>query len=279
MISPTLLNVTLSGLEATVKAACRRNDKVNFSIYADDFIITGATKEVLENKVKPIVEAFLNERGLYLSQEKTKITHIRDGIDFLGMNIRKYDHGKLIIKPAKSSVKRFLADIRETIKLNRTAKTADLINLLNPKIRGWTNYHHHVCSSKTFNYITHEIFKATWRWAVRRHPKKNAEWIKRKYFPQYGLQNWTFSTRVKESNGTWTNLRLVEANKVHIKRHILVRSNATPYDPAHHQYFSERLSKRAGETKSKKCNWWVCWWELLLNPNTTEKTVPSTMAL
>lgn len=263
IISPTILNITLAGLEATVKAACRPSDKVNFSIYADDFIITGATKEVLENKVKPIVDVFLNERGLCLSQDKTKITHIRDGIDFLGMNIRKYDHGKLIITPAKSSVKRFLADVRGTIKSNATAKTVDLISLLNPKIRGWTNYYHHVCSSKTFNRVSHEVFKALWRWAVRRHPKKNFEWIKRRYFHQYGHRNWIFSTRAKKKDGTHFNLSLIEASTVRIKRHIIIRSNATPYDSMHHQYLSERLSTRAGDKRKQVHNWWLCWWELL----------------
>ena len=98
-----------------------RNDKIHFSIYADDFIITGKTKEVLENKVKPAVEKFLQERGLSLSQEKTKITHIDDGFDFLGANVRKY-RGKLIIKPSKNSVKALLNDIKATIKAGRTAR-------------------------------------------------------------------------------------------------------------------------------------------------------------
>ena len=89
------------------------------SIYADDFIISGATREILENKVKPAVEDFLNDRGLSLSKEKTKITFINDGFDFLGSNIRKFN-GKLIIKPSKESIKTFLADIRQTIKDNKT---------------------------------------------------------------------------------------------------------------------------------------------------------------
>ena len=128
-----------------------------------------------------MVEAFLNERGLSLSPEKTKITHINEGFDFLGMNIRKYN-SKLIIKPAKSSVKRFLADIRDIIKHNKTAKTENLIHLLNPKIRGWSNYYRHVCSKKTFNYVDNNIFESIWRWSVRRHPNKGTGWIKNKYF-------------------------------------------------------------------------------------------------
>lgn len=166
-ISPTILVITLSGLEAAVKAAVRSKDKVNVCVYADDFIITGATPEILEKKVKPVVIAFLKERGLTLSEEKTKITHINDGFDFLGMNIRKYK-GKCIIKPAKSNVKRFLADIRKEIKQLRTAKTEDLIHRLNQKIRGWSNYYRHVCSKETFGFVDYHIFQAIWRWAIRR---------------------------------------------------------------------------------------------------------------
>lgn len=58
--------------------------------YADDFIITGISKEVLENEVKPVVVEFFKDRGLTLSEEKTKITHIEEGYDFLGQNVRKY---------------------------------------------------------------------------------------------------------------------------------------------------------------------------------------------
>ena len=133
LASPTLLVLTLSGLEQAVLTSInRRKDKVHLSIYADDFIITSSSKEVLETKVKPLVESFLRERGLELSREKTKITHIDDGFDFLGVNVRKYK-GKCIIKPSKKSVKSFLADIRETIKSNPAVKTEHLIYLLNPK--------------------------------------------------------------------------------------------------------------------------------------------------
>lgn len=197
IISPTILTVALSGLEQAVKAAIKPQDKVNVCVYADDFVITGGTKEILVNRVKPAVETFLSERGLSLSQEKTKITHISEGFDFLGMNIRKYN-GKLIIKPAKSSIKRLLTDIREIIKSNKTVKTEHLIDLLNPKIRGWANYYCHVCSKETFGYIDYNIFKAIWSWAVRRHPNKGARWVKRKYFRVDTSRNWIFSATSKK---------------------------------------------------------------------------------
>ena len=103
--------MVLDGLERVAIMAARGNHKVHVVKYADDFVITGASREVLETKVKPAVEVFLRERGLELSAEKTSITHIDDGFDFLGFNVRKYA-GKLLIKPAKASVKAFLDDIR-----------------------------------------------------------------------------------------------------------------------------------------------------------------------
>lgn len=278
IISPTLLTITLSGLEAAVKAVAKKNEKVNVCVYADDFIITGVSKEVLENKVKPTVEAFLNERGLSLSKEKTNITHINDGFDFLGMNVRKYN-GKLLIKPAKDSIKRFLADIREIIKSNGTAKTANLISLLNPKIRGWSNYYRHVCSSKTFSRVDNEIFKAIWRWAVRRHPKKGAKWVKKRYFHTRKNQNWIFGTTVKKQDGSIVDLDLILASKTPIRRHIIIRSEATPFDPVYHKYFDERISKRESAKKSgRRSNWWTCWWRLLKSDR-TEMAVSPKVAL
>ena len=171
IISPCILNIVMSGLEATATSMLKakyHNEKYKIycCIYADDFIITGASREILQKKVKPVIEKFLKERGLSLSLEKTHITHISKGFDFLGANIRKYN-GKLIIKPSKESVKTFLQDIRNTIKTNKTVKTENLIRLLNPKIRGWTNYHRYNCAKRTFGYIDSQIFEAVWKWARR----------------------------------------------------------------------------------------------------------------
>lgn len=242
--SPTLLNLTLSGLEkAVIDVISKRKDKVHVSIYADDFIITGASKEVLENKVKPVVETFLRERGLELSQEKTKITHIEEGFDFLGVNIRKYN-GKLIRKPSKKSITGFLSNVREVIKSHPTAKTENLIHLLNPKIRGWANYHRHVCAKRTFNLIDHRIFQALWQWAKRRHPRKSAGWRKKKYFRSHDFKNWVFSAKTKRKNVTAIQLDLFSASSVPIKRHIKIRAEATPYDPNYTEYFEQRQRYR-----------------------------------
>jgi RNA-directed DNA polymerase len=142
IISPTLANLTLDGLERLLKETFNRKDvrwkahnpKVNFVRYADDFIITGSSKELLEDEVKPLVERFLLERGLQLSPEKTCITHIEDGFDFLGQNVRKYDE-KFLITPSKKNLHAFLEKVRGVIRQNRSANQESLIRMLNPIIR------------------------------------------------------------------------------------------------------------------------------------------------
>ena len=91
-------------------------NKVHLVRYADDFIITGTSKELLRDEVQPLVAHFLKERGLELSHEKTRITHVEDGFDFLGQNVRRYRNGKVLLKPSRQNVKTFLAKIRETIR-------------------------------------------------------------------------------------------------------------------------------------------------------------------
>jgi RNA-directed DNA polymerase len=239
IISPTLMNMTLNGLEGAVKNAVSKRDKVNVIIYADDFIITGTSKEVLEQKVKPAVVTFLRTRGLELSIEKSQITHIEDGFEFLGFNIRKYK-GKLLIKPSKKSIKTFLDNIRETIKSNKSAKTENLIRQLNPKIRGWSNYYRHAVSKKAFYHVDKCIFEALQLWIRRRHPTKNAGWRRKKYFRSHGFRNWIFFARSHDKKGNIVMLNLFEAAKVTIKRHVKIRGEATPYDPAFKDYFERR---------------------------------------
>jgi RNA-directed DNA polymerase len=125
IISPTLANMALDGLEEVVKQATNKTDKINVIRYADDFVITGKSRDILEQMVKPVVVEFLAERGLTLSEEKTHIVHIDQGFDFLGFNVRKYN-GKLLIKPAKKSIKSFVGDIHTLIKSHPTIKTDSL---------------------------------------------------------------------------------------------------------------------------------------------------------
>jgi RNA-directed DNA polymerase len=175
--SPVIANLTLDGMELLIKSLARRGDKVNFVRYADDFIITGNSKEFLEEKVKPALNNFLATRGLTLSDEKTHITHIEEGFDFLGFNVRKYK-GKLLIKPSKKNTKAVLEKIRDIIKTRKGASAEELIKTLNPIIRGWANYHRHVVAKQTFSYVDMHIFNSIWRWCCRKHPNKGQRWIK-----------------------------------------------------------------------------------------------------
>jgi RNA-directed DNA polymerase len=241
--SPALANMALDGLEEVARRAAPSNQKVHVVRYADDFIITGASKEVLEMSVKPAVVAFLKERGLELSDEKTRITHIDDGFDFLGFNVRKYA-GKLLIKPSKGTIKRFLERTREIIKINVATKTEDLTRQLNSKLRGWSNYFRHVVAKKTFCHVDHQLFRALMTWIKRRHPDKSARWQRQRYFRSEGRRNWVFFASIRDASGRVTYLDLFQAASVPIVRHIKIQAPATPYDPAFTDYFARRAQSR-----------------------------------
>ena len=192
IISPTLANLTLDGLERRLKErfSGKRTPsrRVNLIRYADDFIITGTTKEVLENEVKPLVEQFMRDRGLQLSPEKTCVTHIEQGFDFLGQNLRKYG-GKLLIQPSKKNTHTFLEKVRQLIRQNRGISQTDLIRQLNPIVRGWANYHRHIVAKGTFKKVEWALWHSLWRWARRRHSGKRSRWLIQRYWHPLGGRN------------------------------------------------------------------------------------------
>jgi RNA-directed DNA polymerase len=242
--SPVLANLALDELEAALKAACPRTRRepaplINVVRYADDCVITGRTRARLEGRVRPFVQAFLGERGLELSAEKTKITHIGEGFDFLGQTVRQY-RGKLLITPSHESLKRVLAEVRRRIKANQQATAGELITSLNPVIRGWAHDHRHAVRSKAFAKVDRHIFQALWRGARRRHPRKSARWIRRQDFGTHGRRTWTFQGGVTV-RGERRTARLFYATDVRVKRHVKVKGQANPYDPAWEPYFERRL--------------------------------------
>jgi RNA-directed DNA polymerase len=249
IISPVLANMTLDGLERELSVKFPRTKtgntpKVNLVRYADDFIITAKSKELLEEEVLPLVRDFMTRRGLELSPDKTRTTHIEDGFDFLGQNIRKYK-GKFIIKPSKKNLKAVLDKIRKEVKANKTTTAGYLITQLNPIIRGWANYHQHICSTDTFHYMDFALFKLLWQWAKRRHPEKGARWIKRKYFASVGNRNWIFTGEIHSSTGKTKKVYLRVASHVQIKRHAKIKGDANPYDPTWESYFEHRIGIKA----------------------------------
>jgi RNA-directed DNA polymerase len=259
IISPVLANLALDGLERRLREAFPDRGKgsergkaaqVHLIRYADDFIITGHSAELLEAKVKPTVESFLQERGLELSSEKTSITHLTEGFDFLGQNVRRYPNGKLLIKPSRRSIGSLLARVKEIVRKHRGGTAHHLVMELNPVIRGWANYHRHVVSKRIFARIDEQIFRMLWQWACARHPRKGRRWIKDKYFERVGTRDWWFFGESLDQEERFVHLRLFHAASVRIVRHVQVKSDVNPYDPRWATYMAQRSERRRTPTVS-----------------------------
>ncbi|SNQ61007.1 group II intron reverse transcriptase/maturase [Candidatus Methanoperedens nitratireducens] len=230
IISPILANMTLDGIEKLLADRYHKGKngrtnknhaakyKVNFIRYADDFIITARTEEIAK-EVKELIKGFLKDRGLELSDEKTLITHIDNGFDFLGWNFRKYN-GTLLVKPCKKSIDKVTEKISNTIDKGKTWKQEKLIDALNPIITGWSNYHQSAVSSETFHKLDSRIWNMLWHWAKRRHPDKSKQWIISKYWHSSRKRNWVFSMG---------NRRLNLLSDTKIIRHINLKLDMNPY--------------------------------------------------
>jgi RNA-directed DNA polymerase len=251
IISPVLANWALDGLQQLLAERFprtgKRNCKVNLVRYADDFIITGKSKVLLEYEVQPLVAHFLKERGLELSHEKTRITHVQDGFDFLGQTVRRYG-AKLLLKPSKRSIKTFLGKIRDTIDHSGGMTAGEMIHRLNQQIKGWTMYHRHATSKRIFTYVDYRIFRMVLRWCRRRHRKKSMKWIKKKYFPKMETRDWVFTGVVRDSKGKCWPIALMSAARVRIIEHVKIRKDVNPYDPKWELYLEERMGWKMEQT-------------------------------
>jgi RNA-directed DNA polymerase len=225
-------------------------NKVHLVRYADDFLITGTSKGLLRDQVQPLVAHFLKGRGLELSHEKTQITHVEDGFDFLGQDVRRYRCGKVLIKPSPRNVKTFLAKIRETIDRSGSQTAGEMIRRVNQQIKGWTMYHRYASSKRTFNYVDYRIFQMVWRWCRRRHPKKSRKWIKEKYFRQEGHRHWVFTGRLRDQKGKGWPIQLMSAARVKIIRYVKIRSAVNPYDPEWELYLEARRGWQLAQTRT-----------------------------
>jgi RNA-directed DNA polymerase len=206
IISPLLTNIALDGMERIFGSEDgrqwhwippRERKGKNWGIclvrYADDMVITAPTKEILQDYVMPKLQEFLQERGLVLNRDKTRIVHVSEGFDFLGFHIQQFPRRTLWIQPSKQSVRTHLNKVKEYLRTHKQCRTRDLIVALNPIIRGWANYFRYCKIDPTFSYIDNRIFEMLWRWSKRRHPQKSVSWIKKQYFTQKGNQNWRFA--------------------------------------------------------------------------------------
>jgi len=238
LLSPLLAVVALQGMEEVLRrkahqmkfGTSRANPGINVVVYADDFIVTCKTREQAEQFISVIDEWLADNVGVELSLEKTNITYINDGFDFLGFNVRKYN-GQLLIKPAKDSKLAVLRKIQSILVANQSVKQSKVIQLLNPIIRGWGNYYSTQVSKKVFSYCDHQINQMLWKWAKRRHPKKASWWVFQKYFTRRGNRNWVF-TDGQHTLATMSNIRII--------RHIKIQGRRSPHRPSDQEYFATR---------------------------------------
>lgn len=148
IISPVLCNIALNGVEQTVMTTIKNRKGISPGIllirYADDMIVTGKNEDILR-EIKQCISQFLEPRGLTLNESKTKITHSKEGFDFLGFNIRRLPYNPklnnttdqetvLIIKPSKKGIQKLNEKVKRIIDKARPIEA--IIRDLNPILRG-----------------------------------------------------------------------------------------------------------------------------------------------
>lgn len=249
IISPALANMTLDGLEARVLSAVprpKRNEpatKVHVIRYADDLVATARTREFLEEHVIPAITAFLNKRGLRLSEKKSQIVHVDNGFDFLGANVRKFG-GKLLMRPTRDNIKELVEKTRNLIRRHSGSKTETLLSQLNRILLGWAHQFRHLVASRTFKYLDHCIFRQLWRWARRRHSNKGARWVKTRYFSRVGNDRWLLNAKQVRAGNHLRTIVQFRMSSLKIRRHIKVRAEARYHDARYAEYFKERWKQR-----------------------------------
>lgn len=223
----------------------RIRSRYGFIRYCDDFIITARKKEDIDY-IKPYIEGWLHNRGLELNHDKTKTVNVEDGFNFLGFNIRHYK-GKCLIKPQKEKVIAKLKEIRLWLRNNPHISPENVIAKLNPIIRGWGNYYRFGVSKEVFSYFDYQIWRALYKWALRRHLKRRKRWVLRKYFHRLKGGR-KFATTIQDRRGKSKKIYLAELSKIPIQRHIKVKDKASPDDPTLHKYWQDR-GTRYGKTR------------------------------
>ena len=264
IISPLLANIALHGMEEALginyrwKKDSRKMDggfwynDSNRSIirYADDFVILTESKEDAE-VAKKTISNWLSERGLEISEEKTNIRHLKDGFDFLGWNFRKFKttsrkSGMItLIKPSEKNIRKFKEGLKELFKSFKGKPAARIVKDLNPKLRGWGNYHQGVVAKETFSELDSYVWWKLMRWGKRTHPKKSGEWIVDKYFGCLcpgRKDKWVFGDKEKE------HLYVEKLAWIPIQRHTLVAYKNSPDDPSLKEYWEKRRAKQEEAT-------------------------------
>lgn len=251
-ISPLLANIALHGMERAVKEAFKTRDKPTLIRYADDIVVLHPTTEGIL-KCKEIVIKFLENIGLELNENKTRITHTLEGencgFDFLGFNIRQYRVGKThsgknsnqkllgfktIIKPSKEARIRQIRKLKEILRSHITAPLKALISRANKTITGWTNFYSTVCAKTTFTNIDHVMYRQIWRMLDRKHKGRGKKWLAKRFLLKTGKWRLTTADGIHQ-------LRMHRDTP--IRRHVKVKGIKSPYD-GDSLYWTQRFDKR-----------------------------------
>ena len=240
IISPVLANMTLDGLDDCLRKTfpARKGHKVNLCRYADDIVVTGLSKELLENEVIPVIQSFLAERGLELSLAKTRVVHISEGFDFLGKTFR-FSKGKLKVIPSKHAVKKLKLKLKGIIKSSGHLTAHQLACRLNLVLRGWALYHRHTYGKRVFGSIDYWLSARLYKWARYRHKNKKVSWVLDNYFVRYTFRDKVFFAIDPDSG---KQRRLYRLASTSIITHRLIRGEANPFDLDYEYYFESRAS-------------------------------------
>jgi RNA-directed DNA polymerase len=247
VISPLLLNIALHGLEEAAGVryltGSRAGEVAGTSPalvrYADDLVVCCHTRQQAE-QVKARLAAWLAPRGLAFNEAKTRIVRLDDrGFEFLGFHLRRYDTGRLLIKPSVTAIKRFRERLAKEFRALRGANVAAVLAKITPIVRGWVAYYRTVVSSRVFHALTDYLWKLTYKWACWSHPNKPKRWITRRYFGKFNKfrnDRWVFGDRD-------TGAYLPKPAWTDIARHTLVKGGASPDDPDLAEYWAQRRRK------------------------------------
>lgn len=263
VVSPLLANIALYGMEEALLKAYTGKSNAPSALrrapqlirYADDFVVFHEkVEEVI--KAQQIIAAWLKGMGLELKPSKTRLSHTLEeyqgnvGFDFLGFTVRQFPVGrthtgknpkgkslgfKTIITPSKEGVQRHLQELRRILQKGQSLPQEELIDQLNPVIHGWALYYRTVVSAKEFARCDHLLVSMLWQKMTKKHPKKGAGWVKRKYWRTIEGNTWTFATPEGPEQQV---LRWHAA--IPIQRHIKVKGNASPFD-GNLLYWAKRL--------------------------------------
>lgn len=278
-ISPLLANIALHGMEEMLKqyietvplrssgrVISKKQRRLTLGVvrYADDLVVIHPDLKVVQ-KCQSILQKWLATMGLELKPSKTKIVHTlkefngeKPGFDFLGFNIKQFPKGrhhsgktggknskllgfKTFITPSKGSVNSHWNNLKNTINSRKAATQVELIKKLNPIISGWCNYFSVVNSKETFQDLDNLLWQKLRAWVNRRHPRKNSDWKRKKYWKSIGGDNWKFAVNIESEDPIILNKH--RETKIKQKEFVKVKGNKSPFE-GDLIYWASRMGKQ-----------------------------------